>query len=89
MEVRYSGVTSLAVITIQNMSDISFYCENQSDFTFYNSTHFFVIPSHSTITLTVKTREILERFSLPLKVHNLIDGPGRSLETNLALEILK
>ncbi|HBB90676.1 MAG: hypothetical protein A2X22_06150 [Bacteroidetes bacterium GWF2_49_14] len=89
IETKYSGTTSLAVMTITNISDIGFYCENLGDLTFYNGTHFFALPAHSTTTLMVKTREILERFTLDLKVHNLIDGPRQSLKTTLAIEVLK
>jgi len=89
IETKYSGKTSLAVMTITNTSDISFYCENQGDLTFYNSTRFFVLPAHSTTTLMVKTKVILESFDLDLKVLNLIDGPRKSMTTTLAVKVMR
>jgi hypothetical protein len=89
VEIRaeYGRGTTIAGVTIINNTDLDFHCENRSDYHFYNSTHFFTIRAHSTTRIGVKVNENLPEIALDLVIHNLISGPGESLELTLPVPV--
>jgi hypothetical protein len=88
IETEYRKGTSLAIMTITNHSDFDFFCENNSDFNFYNGIDFFTLKAHTRTIVVVKTGEPLPGFSLDLMVHNALVAPGKSMELAISAEDL-
>ncbi len=84
---EYVRGTTVAGVTITNNSDMDYYCENRSPYSFYDATHFFTLKAHSTTRLRVKVNNNLPEFALDLIIHNLIAAPGKSLELTLPVDI--
>lgn len=72
---EYLGTSSIAEITIENVSDAVFLLENLSDFTLHRHADIVTIPAHESVTLQVKTIEQIERYTLDFKVLNAITAP--------------
>ena len=73
----------LAVVTLRNTSDFSFFLENTSEYSLFNKTSFLVMKGKEELHLMVKTGEILEAFQLQFQVKNMLTGPDEFLTVSL------
>lgn len=73
----------LAVVTLRNTSDLSFFLENQSEYSFFNKANFIVIKGKEELHLMVKTGEVLEKFQLLFEVKNMLTAPNEYLTVSL------
>ena len=71
----YLGTSSIAEITIENVSDATFLLENLSDYTLHRNTNILTIPAHESVTLQLKTIEQIEQFTIAFKVLNAVTAP--------------
>jgi len=72
----YRPQTSVAEVTITNISDANFELRYVGDYTFMFSADRIRIPAHEAITLLVKPGETLDSLSLVFVVENALMAPG-------------
>lgn len=71
----YLGDTSVARITISNMSDVWFTLRNASEFRFHDRGNLLDLPPHHSVTVDVKTLERKDSFDLSFDVLNAVTAP--------------
>ena len=75
-DLSYRPQTSVAEVTITNISDANFELRYVGDYTFMFSADRIRIPAHEAITLLVKPGETLDSLSLVFVVENALIAPG-------------
>ncbi|MEA1877476.1 MAG: Sb-PDE family phosphodiesterase [Bacteroidota bacterium] len=83
---EYRGRSTVLSAYVENLSDVDFILENQSDFTLHSHAGIITINAHSTTLIQIKTLERLPNFNLQLKVLNAFVAPKEHPE--IILEIL-
>ena len=86
LEVTRDGEELVQTLVIENHSDADFMLENLSDFTFHNQASTFMVKSHASTELQVKTVEVLPSFILRFRVLNAITAPGEHPEISILVE---
>ena len=84
-KLEYPNNTSVAHITISNLSDVEFELKNLSDFTFYDVADMVKISPQGETLIKVKTVNQLENFQLKFQVLNAVTAP--KVHPELVLEI--
>ncbi|WP_420387563.1 Sb-PDE family phosphodiesterase [Roseivirga sp.] len=74
-KVEYPGNTSIAHVTIKNLSDTEFELRNLTDFSFYDMADLVKIKPQSETVIKVKTKDILSDFDLEFEVMNAVIAP--------------
>ena len=82
---EYRGRTSVLSAYVENISDIDYILQNQSDFTLHSHADIITIKAHSNTLIQIKTLERLPSFSLRLKVLNAQVTPNEHPEIVLNL----
>lgn len=83
-KVWYNGDSPVAFITLANHSDAHFMLENLSGFTLHEHPDIVLLPPHATVTLQLKTLQMLDEIPLKFKVWNAVTAPA----THPVLELL-
>jgi len=76
LKVSRLGKSLVQTLMIENISDADYILENQSEYTLHNQSSVFVLKSHETTKIQVKTIEVLESFDLTFSVLNATTAPG-------------
>lgn len=74
-KVEYPGNTSIAHVTIKNLSDTEFELRNLTDFSFYDMADLVKIKPQGETVIKVKTKDILSDFDLEFEVMNAVIAP--------------
>lgn len=77
---RYQGLSSIVEVIMENNSDAPFILANDSKFTFHTDGDLVMIKPHDSVTLQVKTLEVLKEFELPFTVLNAVIAPKKHLK---------
>jgi hypothetical protein len=85
--VAYTDKTSVAVGEIKNNSDATLLLKNTSDYTFHRNGDIIQIPPHSSLTLEVKTKEVMDSFDLSFQVLNAVSAPGTHPSVTLTFQV--
>ena len=80
LKVSRLGKSMVQTLVIENISDADYILENLSEFTLHNQASVFVVKSHESTRIQVKTIETLDSFELKFKVLNAIIAPGKHPE---------
>ena len=83
----YTDKTSVAVTEIENNSDATLVLKNTSNYTFHRNGDIIEVPPHGSITLEVKTKEVMETFELTFQVLNAISAPKTHPDIRLTYEV--
>ncbi len=86
LEISRLGEAMVQTLMIKNSSDSDYIFENLSEYTLHNQASVFVVKSHETTKIQVKTLEILPSFQLQFKVLNAISAPGVHPEISIIVE---
>jgi len=86
LEVSRLGDAMVQTLLIANHSDADYIFENLSEFTLHNQASVFLVKSHETTKIQVKTIDKLPSFQLRFKVLNAITAPGEHPEISLLVE---
>lgn len=73
-------------LMIENHSDADFILENLSEYTLHNQASVFVVKSHETTKIQVKTIDVLSTFQLRFRVLNAFIAPGKHPEISISVE---
>lgn len=79
----YQGPSSVADVVLENTCDAPFILVNESQFTFHAGGEVVMVEPHSTLTLQVKTVDVLKEFDLPFTVLNAVLAPKKHPRVNL------
>lgn len=72
----YNGDSPVAYVKLSNHSDAYFMLENMSGFTLHEQPDIVLLPPQSSLTLQVKTLEMLDQLPLKFKVWNAVTAPA-------------
>ncbi|HMO39966.1 MAG TPA: Sb-PDE family phosphodiesterase [Saprospiraceae bacterium] len=86
-QARYQGITSIAEVVIENVSDATYVLANDSPYSFHSNTNVLLIKPYSSITLEVKTLEQLSEFTLPFTVLSAVIAPKKHPQINLHITV--
>lgn len=86
LKVSRLGKAMVQTLMIENISDADYILENLSDYTLHNQASVFVVKSHETTKIQVKTIQELPTFQLRFKVLNAITAPGEHPEITIMVE---
>lgn len=86
LEVSRREEAMVETIMIENHSDADYIFENLSEYNLHNQASVFVIKSHETTKIQVKTLEILSSFNLQFRVLNAITSPGKHPEISILVD---
>ena len=86
LKVSRMGKTMVQTLMIENISDADYILENLSEYTLHNQASVFIVKSHETTKIQVKTIEELPAFQLRFKVLNAITAPGEHPEITIMVE---
>ena len=75
-EAVYLSGTQILKIVLENKTSSDLLFENAMVYSFYSKPPVFEIPARGTVTLNIKTLEVLEEFSLKLKALGAYYAPG-------------
>ena len=81
----YRPQTSVAEVTITNVSDAEFELRYAGDYSFMFSADRIRIPAHESIKLVVKPGETLDSLSLVFVVENALIAPGEHPDITLSV----
>lgn len=71
----YLNKTQIIEVELENISSSDLLFENQSEYTFYNSSPVFEVKAQTTYKLLVKTLKVMEKFDLKLKALGAFTAP--------------
>jgi hypothetical protein len=83
----YNGDSPVAYVTLANHSDAYFMLENLSRYTLHEHADIVLLPPQSSLTLQVKTLEMLDEVRLRFKVWNAVTAPSQHPVMELVAEI--
>lgn len=86
LEILHRSTGEVPTLQIHNHSDADFILLNISAFTLHNFAPVFVLKSHETTALMVKTLEELDTFELNFKVLNAFTSPDEHVDIRLSVE---
>jgi len=86
-EARYATDTLTAEFTLVNRSDARLILENTSDYSFTNEGDLFEIAPHSSVDLTVRTKQPLDEVELGFVVRNALVAPRQPARLRLSVPI--
>ncbi len=86
LEVRREGENMVQTMVITNHADADYILENISDYNLHNRASVFMVKSHETTTIQVKTLELLPAFKLRFRVLNAFTAPGQHPEITIRVE---
>ena len=81
-----NGKTQIANVVISNRSDATYLVNNESNFSFYNTTNIVQLNPQTITTLSIKTIDLLSSFDLKFEILNAIYAKNK--HPNIRLEIL-
>lgn len=83
----YAEKSQILQLEIKNHSDADFRLQNNSQYTFSNSTDFLSIKPHATKTIGVKTGHRVKHISLQFEVLNALVEPKKTAQVTLSSQI--
>lgn len=83
---EYKKNTTVHSVYIDNVSDMDFILENQSDFNFHSHAEVLILKANSTTHIQVKTLEVLSDYDLKFKVLNAFVSPNEHPEIVIHIE---
>ena len=86
LEITRLGEDLVQTLMIHNNSDADYIFENLSEYTLQNQASVFILHSHETKKIMVKTIEKLASFNLTMRVMNTITAPGQHAEISIFIE---
>jgi len=86
-EVTYLERKSVALVTIQNLSDVEFIMKNLSNYTLHGNSDLLTINPNSSTTIRVKTLEVLNSFEMKFKILNAVNAPRSHPEIILKMNV--
>ena len=81
-----NGKTQIANVVISNQSDATYLVNNESNFSFYNTTNIVQLNPQTITTLSIKTIDLLSSFDLKFEILNAIYAKNK--HPKIRLEIL-
>ena len=84
-DLNYRPQTSVAEVTISNLSDANFELRYVGDYTFMYSADRIRVPAHEAITLLVKPGDTLDSLALKFVVENALFAPGEHPSMTLSV----
>lgn len=84
----YYDDTQILEVTLENVSDADFILSNTSEYSFHEDTGVVILNAHETVTLDVKTLQIMDSITLAFDVLNAVTAPKTHprLEINVQVE---
>ncbi len=86
LKVSRLGKSMVQTLMIENVSDADYILENDSDYTLHNQASVFIVKSHETTKIQVKTIESLDSFDLKFSVLNAFTAPGKHPEIQIHIQ---
>lgn len=77
VKASYIGTSTVLDVTLENNSDMPLVLVNEGPFTLHEHAGLIMLESRARTTIQVKTKELLDSFSIPFRVMNAVTAPGK------------